>query len=370
MKRMEIAARVRGDKKMDKNDSAIEGNTEGNKGGAYRSILDVRETERAIVLIKDFFQMSLATELRLTRVTAPLFVEGGQGINDDLNGVERPVSFDAPSLGGKRLEIVQSLAKWKRIKCTEMALQSGYGIYTDMNAIRSDEVLDNVHSLYVDQWDWEEVIKDSERTLDVLLSAARRVYRCVRRTEFLIYDNYPAIPPSLPQEMKVIHAQELLDRWPDKTPKERERLAAKEFGSIFVVGIGGALRDGTIHDGRAPDYDDWITKTGDGRRGLNGDIIVYDDVLNTSLELSSMGIRVSPKTLHEQLVERGETKREELPFHKRLLSGGLLQTMGGGIGQSRLCMLMLKKAHIGEVHASVWPNDMKEECKKKGIVLL
>lgn len=336
----------------------------------YSPLLDVRETEKAIVLIKDFFQMSLATELRLTRVTAPLFVESGQGINDDLNGVERPVRFDAPSLGGKCLEIVQSLAKWKRVKCTEMALMAGYGIYTDMNAIRSDEVLDSVHSLYVDQWDWEAVIKSEERTLETLLQAARRVYRCIRRTEFLIYDNYPVIAPRLPTEMTVLHAQDLLDRWPDASPKERERNAAKEYGAVFIAGIGGKLSDGTIHDGRAPDYDDWTTETGGGKKGLNGDIIVWDDELDTSLELSSMGIRVSPDVLHTQLIERGEEKREELAFHKRLLSGGLSQTMGGGIGQSRLCMFLLRKAHIGEVHASVWPDDMRDVCKKKGIVLL
>lgn len=336
----------------------------------YTPILDVRETEKAIVLIKDFFQMSLATELRLTRVTAPLFVSSGQGINDDLNGVERPVVFDAPSLGGKRLEIVQSLAKWKRVKCTDMAILPGYGIYTDMNAIRSDEALDAVHSLYVDQWDWEAVIRDEERTMQTLLQAARRVYRCIRRAEFLIYDNYPAIKPTLPNDMTVLYAQDLLDRWPDLSPKERERNAAKEYGAVFVAGIGCRLSDGTIHDGRAPDYDDWITKTADGRQGLNGDIIVWDDVLDSPLELSSMGVRVSPAALHEQLIERGELRREKLAFHKRLLNGELLQTMGGGIGQSRLCMFLLRKAHIGEVHASVWPDDMKDDCKQKGIVLL
>lgn len=337
---------------------------------AYQTILDVRETEKAIVLIKDFFQMSLATELRLTRVTAPLFVLSGQGINDDLNGVERPVRFDAPSLEGKQLEIVQSLAKWKRVKCTEMALAAGYGIYTDMNAIRSDEVLDKVHSLYVDQWDWEAVINERDRNLDTLFLTAKRVYRCVRRTEFLIYDHYPSIEPILPQEITILHAQDLADRWPAASPKEREKNAAREYGAIFVTGIGGRLSDGTIHDGRAPDYDDWITSTGDGKRGLNGDIIVWDNVLDAPLELSSMGIRVSPSTLHEQLLERGEEKREALAFHKRLLSGGLKQTMGGGIGQSRLCMFLLRKAHIGEVHASVWPDDMREECKRQGITLL
>ena len=336
----------------------------------YKPILSVHETEHAIVQIKDFFQIALSTELNLTLVTAPLFVPSGLGINDDLNGVERPVSFTVPAMDDRKMEIVQSLAKWKRLKVTEMGLKPGFGIYTDMNAIRSDEELDEVHSLYVDQWDWELAIDPRDRTVFFLLDIVKKIYRCLKRTEFYLYDRYSSLKPVLPDDIKMIYSDDLYNAFPKLSPRERENMAAKKHGAIFVCGIGGKLPDGTIHDGRAPDYDDWISEAGDGHVGLNGDIIVWDDKIGRSLELSSMGIRVSPESLRRQLSERGCTGRENLSFHSRLLNDELTQTLGGGIGQSRLCMFLLKKAHIGETQVSVWPDAVKTECQKRGIPLL
>ena len=336
----------------------------------YKPILSVRETEHAIVQIKDFFQIALSTELNLTRVTAPLFVPSGLGINDDLNGVERPVSFTVPAMDGQKMEIVQSLAKWKRLKVTEMELDPGFGIYTDMNAIRSDEELDEVHSLYVDQWDWELSIDSNDRTVFFLFDIVKKIYRCIKRTEFFLYDRYSLLKPVLPNDIKMIYSDDLYNMFPKLSPRERENMAAKKYGAIFVCGIGGKLPDGTIHDGRAPDYDDWISDAGDGHVGLNGDIIVWDEKLGHSLELSSMGIRVSPESLRQQLAERGCIEREKLNFHTRLLNGELTQTLGGGIGQSRLCMFLLKKAHIGEIQVSVWSDAIKADCQKRGIPLL
>lgn len=336
----------------------------------YKPILPVHETEHAIVQIKDFFQIALSTELNLTRVTAPLFVPSGLGINDDLNGVERPVSFTVPAMDGRQMEIVQSLAKWKRLKVTEMGLKPGFGIYTDMNAIRSDEELDEVHSLYVDQWDWELAIDTRDRTVFFLLDIVKKIYRCLKRTEFYLFDRYSSLKPVLPDDIKMIYSDDLYNAFPKLSPRERENMAAKKYGAIFVCGIGGKLPNGTIHDGRAPDYDDWISEAGDGHVGLNGDIIVWDEKIGRSLELSSMGIRVSPESLKRQLSERGCTGREKLNFHSRLLNGELTQTLGGGIGQSRLCMFLLKKAHIGETQVSVWPDAVKLECQKRGIPLL
>lgn len=336
----------------------------------YKPVLAVRETEHAIVAIKNFFQTSLSTELNLTRVTAPLFVPSGRGINDDLNGVEEPVSFTVKDMGGQRMEIVQSLAKWKRLKVTEMGCKPGFGIYTDMNAIRPDETLDAIHSLYVDQWDWELCIDEKDRNVFFLLDIVKKVYRSLKRTEFYIFDHYSKLSPILPEEIKLIYSDDLQREYPKLTPKERENAAAKKYGAVFIVGIGGKLPDGSVHDGRAPDYDDWITESGDGHVGLNGDLILWNNVLGTAFELSSMGIRVSPESLRAQLKERGMEERAELDFHKRLLNGELSFTLGGGIGQSRLCMFLLRKAHIGETQVSAWPESIRQECKAAGIPLL
>ena len=336
----------------------------------YKPVLAVRETEHAIVAIKNFFQTSLSTELNLTRVTAPLFVPSGRGINDDLNGVEEPVSFTVKDMGGQRMEIVQSLAKWKRLKVTEMGCNPGFGIYTDMNAIRPDETLDAIHSLYVDQWDWELCIDEKDRNVFFLLDIVKKVYRSLKRTEFYIFDHYSKLTPILPEEIKLIYSDDLQREYPKLTPKERENAAAKKYGAVFIVGIGGKLPDGSVHDGRAPDYDDWITESGDGHVGLNGDLILWNNVLGTAFELSSMGIRVSPESLRAQLKERGMEERAELDFHKRLLNGELSFTLGGGIGQSRLCMFLLRKAHIGETQVSAWPESVRQECKAAGIPLL
>lgn len=336
----------------------------------YAPILSVKETEQAIIRIKDFFQVALSTELNLTRVTAPLFVHKGSGINDDLNGVERPVNFPVKDMGETVLEIVHSLAKWKRLKVTDLGLAKGFGIYTDMNAIRADEELDNIHSLYVDQWDWELAIDGRDRSIDFLKNTVKRIYRCLKRTEFFIYDNHPAIVPLLPEEIFFIHSEELYRLYPGLTPKERENEIAKKHGAVFIIGIGGPLPDGKLHDGRAPDYDDWITELEDGTHGLNGDLLVWNAVLGQALELSSMGIRVNPETLASQLAFRGCPERASLHFHKKLLEGKLAQTIGGGIGQSRLCMFFLRKAHIGETQVSVWPDSMIESCTGAGVPLL
>lgn len=340
------------------------------KPTGYKPVLSVRETEHAIVAIKDFFQLALSTELNLTRVTAPLFVRQGTGINDDLNGFEQPVDFQVKDLNNAKLEIVHSLAKWKRLKVTDLGLKSGFGIYTDMNAIRADEELDNIHSIYVDQWDWEMAIDELDRIVPFLKNVVRKVYRCIKRTEFFLYDRYPALTPVLPEEVTFIYSDDLQKQYPGLSPKERENRVAEKYGAVFIIGIGGKLPDGTIHDGRAPDYDDWITETGDGHYGLNGDLIVWNSVLGSALELSSMGIRVSPESLKAQLEERGCPERKDLYFHSRLLHGDLTQTLGGGIGQSRLCMFLLRKAHIGETQVSIWPDDMVKECEKAGIQLL
>ena len=336
----------------------------------YKPILGIKETEHAIVSIKDFFQISLSTELNLTRVTAPLFVPAGTGINDDLNGVEKPVSFIAKGIGGNKMEIVQSLAKWKRLKVTEMGLKPGFGIYTDMNAIRPDEELDAVHSLYVDQWDWCMCIDEKDRTIFYLQDIVKKIYRTIKRTEFFLYDRYSALQPVLPDEIKFVYSDDLWREYPKLSPKERENAIAKKYGAVFIAGIGGKLPDGSIHDGRAPDYDDWISDAGDGHVGLNGDIVVWNETLGRAFELSSMGIRVSPESLRKQLKERSMEKRAELPFQKKLLNGELAFTLGGGIGQSRLCMFLLRKAHIAEVQVSEWPSSELEMCAKEGIPVL
>lgn len=336
----------------------------------YESLLSVRETEHAIVMIKDFFQLALSTELNLTRVTAPLFVPQGIGLNDDLNGVERAVSFPVKDMNDSKMEIVHSLAKWKRLKVTDLNLNPGFGIYTDMNAIRADEELDNIHSLYVDQWDWEQAILEQDRNLEYLKDVVRKIYRCIKRTEFFIYDRYPRISPILPEEITFVFSEDLQKAYPNLSGKERENIVAEKYGAVFIIGIGASLPDGKPHDGRAPDYDDWSTETEGGHKGLNGDLLVWNPVLKTSFELSSMGIRVSPESLKKQLELKGCTEREKLYFHSMLLDGKLKQTIGGGIGQSRMCMYFLRKAHIGETQVSVWPDSMRKECSNAGIILL
>jgi len=336
----------------------------------YEPLLSPKETEKAIRLIKEFFQTNLAFELNLIRVTAPLFVEGGTGINDDLNGIEQPVSFPVRSMNGVRAEIVQSLAKWKRMALADLGFAPGEGLYTDMNAIRPDETLDATHSLYVDQWDWERVMAPDERRLEFLKEIVRRIYDVIHRTEKYVSYTYPAIAPRLPESLTFVHSEELEERYPNLAPRERENAFCREHGAAFVIGIGAKLKSGERHDGRAADYDDWSTPTGNGRQGLNGDILVHSAVFDRAFELSSMGIRVDPPALTRQLELTGQTARRELYFHKRLLAGELPQTIGGGIGQSRLCMLYLRKAHIGEIQASLWPQAMKEECRQKGVFLL
>lgn len=336
----------------------------------YRSVLDVHQTEQAIKQLKDFFELNLASELRLRRVTAPLFVKQGTGINDDLNGIERPVSFPMKDLDEQKAEIVQSLAKWKRMALADLRIAPGFGLYTDMNAIRPDEELTNIHSLYVDQWDWERVITAEQRNLDYLKYIVRKIYATLVRTEFHICETYLDIQPELPEEITFIHAEELAEQYPELTPFERETQAAKKYGAIFVIGIGGEMPNGEIHDGRAPDYDDWSTPTVKNYKGLNGDIIVWNNVLNRAFEISSMGIRVDKATLLEQLKIRGQEERKNLLWHQKLLNDELPLTIGGGIGQSRLCMYFLRKAHIGEIQSSIWPDEMIEQCKANNIFLL
>ena len=336
----------------------------------YKAALDLRQTEQGIKLIKDFFQQNLATELRLRRVTAPLFVLKGLGINDDLNGVERAVTFPIKDLGDREAEVVHSLAKWKRLTLAEYQVEPGYGIYTDMNAIRADEELDNLHSLYVDQWDWEAVMSEEERNIEFLKSVVRRIYSAILRTEFLTYETYPQLKPFLPKEIHFVHSEELIKMYPGMSPKEREDAICKKYGAVFIMGIGGKLSDGEKHDGRAPDYDDWTTPNSDGFLGLNGDILIWYPILDRSVELSSMGIRVNKEALLRQLALEGKEDRKELYFHKRLLDGTLPQSIGGGIGQSRLCMVLLHKAHVGEIQASIWPDEQRKECKEFGMNLI
>jgi len=336
----------------------------------YQSVLSLKETERAIKMIKDFFQENLSAELKLRRVTAPLFVQKGTGINDDLNGLERPVQFPVKDMEGTTAEIVHSLAKWKRMMLADYEIASGYGIYTDMNALRPDEELDNLHSIYVDQWDWEKIIEPEDRTLNTLKDIVDRIYAVMKRTEFIVYETYPEILPTLPEEIKFIHSEELEEMYPELPPKDREDEIAKKYGAVFIIGIGHTLSSGNPHDGRAPDYDDWSTETGNGHHGLNGDIIVWNPVLERAFELSSMGIRVDHEALQRQLKIQKQEMRSELLWHKRLLSGEFPECTGGGIGQSRLCMYFLRKAHIGEVQASLWPGQMQDHCRRSGIFLM
>lgn len=340
------------------------------KPANYRPLLDLKQTEQGIKLIKEFFQQNLSTELRLRRVTAPLFVLQGMGINDDLSGVERAVSFPIKDLADARAEVVHSLAKWKRLTLADYDIEPGYGIYTDMNAIRADEKLGNLHSLYVDQWDWERVITVEDRTVEFLKDIVRRIYAAMLRTEFMVCETYPQIKPFLPENLFFIHAEELRQLYPDLTAKEREDRITREHGAVFIIGIGGKLGDGKEHDLRAPDYDDYSTMGENGLPGLNGDLLIWDSVIDRAVELSSMGIRVDKEALLHQLKISGKEERKELYFHRRLLEGTLPLSIGGGIGQSRLCMVYLRKAHIGEIQASIWPEEMRNECAENGMPLI
>lgn len=337
----------------------------------YKPLLDLKQTELGIKQIKDFFQQNLSSELRLRRVTAPLFVLKGMGINDDLSGTERAVSFPIKDLNDSQAEVVHSLAKWKRLTLAEYKIGPGYGIYTDMNAIRADEELGNLHSLYVDQWDWERSITPEQRTVPFLKQIVSRIYSAMRRTEYMVCEMYPQIQPFLPHDIHFIHAEELLQKYPQLSPKEREHAISKEYGAVFIIGIGGKLSDGKEHDLRAPDYDDYSTVDPEtGYPGLNGDLLVWNKILNRSIELSSMGIRVDKKALLHQLALSGQEHRKELYFHKKLLEGSLPLCIGGGIGQSRLCMLYLQKAHIGEIQASIWPEEMRKQCAEWSMPLI
>ena len=337
----------------------------------YRNLLgSVEQTEKAIKHLKDMFQENLSAQLALLRVTAPMVVLQGTGINDDLNSVERAVSFPIRDMDDRRAEVVHSLAKWKRLKLAELGTGPGRGIYTDMNALRPDEELDNIHSIYVDQWDWEKVIVPEERNIAFLKRTVRRIYESIKVTENKLYVEFPQLRPQLPEEIFFIHSQQLLDMYPGLSPKERENEIVREHKAVFVIGIGHALSNGTPHDGRAADYDDWSTPDDEGYYGLNGDILLWNPVLESAFEVSSMGIRVDAPALERQLALRGEEWKKDLYFHRRLLAGELPCTIGGGIGQSRLCMFLLRKAHIGEIQSSIWPERMRSECLEAGIELV
>ncbi|MGL5937862.1 MAG: aspartate--ammonia ligase [Phocaeicola sp.] len=337
----------------------------------YKPLLDLKQTELGIKQIKEFFQQNLSSELRLRRVTAPLFVLKGMGINDDLSGTERPVSFPIKDLGEAQAEVVHSLAKWKRLTLADYEIKPGYGIYTDMNAIRADEELGNLHSLYVDQWDWERVITPEQRTVSYLKEIVSRIYSAMRRTEYMVCEMYPQISSFLPHQIHFIHSEELYKLYPNLSSKERENEITKKYGAVFIIGIGGKLSNGNPHDLRAPDYDDYSTldaKT--GFNGLNGDLMIWNKVLSRAVEISSMGIRVDKEALIRQLKESGQEQRKNLYFHKRLLDETLPLSIGGGIGQSRLCMLYLQKAHIGEIQASIWSEEMREQCAELDMPLI
>ena len=327
----------------------------------YHSELNLHDTQIAIKTVKDFFQNLLSQRLNLSRVSAPLFVDPDFGLNDNLNGVERPVTFDIKEQNGREAEVVQSLAKWKRYALKKYGFSYGEGLYTDMNAIRPDEITDNIHSIFVDQWDWEKIIKKDERTIATLMDTVKVVYKCLRKTEKYMAIQYDYIEEILPHDIFFVTTQELADMFPDNTPKEREYYIAKAKGAVCIMKIGDVLENGERHDGRAPDYDDW---------SLNADIVVYYPVLDIALELSSMGIRVDKKALLSQLKKAGCEERKDLPFQKAIINEELPYTIGGGIGQSRICMFFLRKAHIGEVQSSLWPEDMIAQCEENGVQLL
>lgn len=331
---------------------------------------DFESTEKAIKQVKDMFQNNLSAQLALLRVTAPIAVMKNTGLNDDLNGVERAVTFPIKSLDNATAEVVHSLAKWKRLKLAQLRTPAGRGIYTDMNALRPEEEIDNIHSIYVDQWDWEQTILPEQRTVAFLKQTVRRIYESIKVTENKLYVEFPQIRPQLPEQIHFIHSEELLQMYPNLSPKERENEIARQYGAVFIIGIGGRLSNGEPHDGRAADYDDWSTANEEGYFGLNGDILLWNPVLDAAFEVSSMGIRVDAEALMRQLTERGEEHKAEMMFHRMLLAGELPLTVGGGIGQSRLCMYLLRKAHIGEIQSSIWDDQMRVDCERAGMHLM
>lgn len=331
---------------------------------------DILKTEEALTVVKETFSRELAKQLSLVKVSAPIAVLDGTGINDDLNGIERPVSFPVKSLKEQKAVVVHSLAKWKRVRLKELGVEKGRGILTDMRALRPDEDYSPIHSIYVDQWDWEKHIDPSERTLSYLKSSVSKIYEALKSTEKSVASIYPEIPTVLPESITFLHTEEVLQKYPDLTPKEREHAITKEYGAVFLIGVGGKLSDGEIHDGRAADYDDWSSPNEAGYYGLNGDILLWHPILQSSFEVSSMGIRVDSKALLRQLEEKGCMDRVKLKFHDMLLKDELPQSMGGGIGQSRICMFILKKSHIGEVQVSLWPEEEKLKMMAEGVQLL
>ncbi|GHT74035.1 aspartate--ammonia ligase [Bacteroidia bacterium] len=335
----------------------------------YRAKLAPETMEQAIEMLKTIFPVELAERLHLRRVTAPLFVLSGTGINDDLNGTEHAVSFKVPDIDNAKVEVVHSLAKWKRMKLGAYKIAAGYGLYTDMNAIRPDEELDNLHSLYVDQWDWERTITKADRHLDFLKDIVEKIYAVLKSVEFSVYKTYSHITPSLPDAITFIHSEDLLAEYPHLPPREREAEAAKKYGAIFVIGIGSKLANGEKHDGRAPDYDDWTTPTSPVHKGLNGDLILWNNVIESAFEISSMGIRVDKESLVRQLDLAGCPERKDLFFHRLILEDRIPLSIGGGIGQSRLCMFFLRCAHIGETQSSLWSDEMIDTCRQYNIFL-
>lgn len=331
---------------------------------------EILQREAAITLVKDTFSRFLCDYLHLTRVSSPLIVLDGTGLNDDLNGIERPVAFPIKSLDEQRAVVVHSLAKWKRVRLKELGVETGRGILTDMRALRPDEDYSPIHSIYVDQWDWEKHISADDRKLQYLKNTVNNIYEALKETEQVIHQHYANLTPVLPEQIHFIHSEELLQRYPGMTAKERENAIAKEYGAVFIMGIGGKLSNGEAHDGRAADYDDWSTRNEDGYAGLNGDIILWHPVLQSAFEISSMGIRVDKLAMEVQLKEKNCEDKKTLSFHRMLLEGALPESIGGGIGQSRLCMFMLRKSHIGEVQVSVWSDAIREKMKAEGITLL
>lgn len=331
---------------------------------------EILQREVAITLVKDTFTRFLCDYLHLTKVSSPLIVLDGTGLNDDLNGVERPVSFPIKSLNEQRAVVVHSLAKWKRLRLRELNVDTGRGILTDMRALRPDEDYSPIHSIYVDQWDWEKHIEPSDRTLSCLKKAVTCIFNALKETEQVVYQYYPDIEPQLPEKICFIHSEELLQRYPTLSSKERESAIAKEYGAVFIIGIGNTLSNGQHHDSRAPDYDDWSTENEEGYNGLNGDIILWHPVLQSAFEISSMGIRVDKIAMFKQLKEKKCEEKSSLSFHSMLLAGKLPDSIGGGIGQSRLCMYLLKKTHIGEVQVSIWPAEEREKMFEQGVILL
>lgn len=331
---------------------------------------ELLKLEKSINLVKDLFQTKLQNELELVKISSPLVVVDGTGVNDDLNGTERAVKFPIKSLKDKNGVVVHSLAKWKRLRLKELGIESGKGILTDMKALRPDEDYSPIHSIYVDQWDWEVVMESNSRNINYLNNTVAKIYKALVETEKELSIFYPALKPVLPNDLVFIYTEELLQLYPDLTPKERENAIAKKHGAVFLIGIGGKLSDGTIHDGRAPDYDDWSTLNEAGYYGLNGDLIVWNPQLECAFELSSMGIRVDKEALLRQLLETNNEERMQLYFHKLLLSNELPQSIGGGIGQSRVCMFLLKKQHIGEVQVGIWSDEVRNSLQEKGLFLL